>query len=462
MGLGDRVSSLFRRGAGRDTSVERDLTRPVSELFAQGSSRAEAAAATGGLPRFKATAADQVDRRRSDRFTAMRMKLRNAFTPSQPVSDRQMFAGRTEVLGAMIGSIEDQRLHLVIYGERGIGKTSLLHMLSEAAREARYIVVYSSCGAASNFEETFRAAAADIPLLYHSNFGPNTQEAEAGSSLADLLPDRFSPRQFADLCVKLTGTRALIILDEFDRCESSEFRRDLAELIKFLSDRSVRMQVVIGGVAADLAELVEHIPSIRRNILAVRVPLMSEAEIRSLVATGERASGLTFDTAASDFIVNVARGWPYIATLLCHHAGLNAIDAGRGTVLPDDVSAALDESLLELRARMAKPIQLQVERLLADGGGKLLTLIAGASLVAGGDFSIADIDAASPKSADATAAKRFAEELSAEKLLLERRDDAYGRRYGFVEDGLPPYLWFLGQQQIHQDQQVKTPRASNG
>ena len=73
MGLGDRVSSLFRRGAGRDTSVERDLTRPVSELFAQGSSRAEAATATGGLPRFKATAADQVDRRRSDRFTAMRM-----------------------------------------------------------------------------------------------------------------------------------------------------------------------------------------------------------------------------------------------------------------------------------------------------------------------------------------------------------------------------------------------------
>ena len=116
MGLGDRVSSLFRRGGRKHTPAERDLTRPVSELFAQPHSR-DHRTGPGGLPRFKATAADQVDRRRSDRFTAMRMKLRNAFTPSQPVVDRHMFAGRTDVLATMIGSIEDQRLHLVLYGD---------------------------------------------------------------------------------------------------------------------------------------------------------------------------------------------------------------------------------------------------------------------------------------------------------------------------------------------------------
>jgi Cdc6-like AAA superfamily ATPase len=455
VGIGKRVSSLLGRRE-RAPVVERDLSRPISELFA------EPSRPTGGsLPRFKATAADQVDRRKSDRFTAMRMKLRNAFTPSQPVIDRHMFAGRTEVMSAMISAIEDQRLHLVIYGERGIGKTSLLHMLAEAAREARYIVIYSSCGAASAFTETFRAAAAEIPLLYHADYGPNSEEAEAGASLDDLLPERFTPRQFADLTTKVAGTRALIVLDEFDRCDSSEFRRDLAELVKFLSDRSVRIQLVIGGVAADLAELVEHIPSIRRNILAVRVPLMSEEEVRSLVATGEKASGLTFDKGAADFVVSIARGWPYIATLLCHHAGLNAIDAGRGTVLPDDVSAALAESLLELRARMAKGVQLQVERLLSEGGGKFLALLAGASLAAGGDFGASEIDAVAGKS-DAAAAKRFADELAAERLLLDRKDDAYGRRYGFVEDSLPPYLWFLGQQQDFQDRQTKMPRVSNG
>lgn len=458
------LSSLFKRKPRKAPSAPGALNAPASgltDLFAHDPHRGEQEKASA-LPRFKSTAADQVDRRRSDRFTSMRIKLRNAFTPSQPVADRRLFAGRTEILSTMISSIEDQRLHLVLYGERGIGKTSLLHMLSDAAREARYIVVYSSCGAASNFQDTFRTAAADIPLLYHTGFGPTTEEAEAGSTLAELLPEKFTPRQFADLCVKLTGTRALIILDEFDRAESHEFRRDLAEVLKSLSDRSVRVQVVIGGVAADLGQLVEHIPSIRRNILAVRVPLMTEDEIRALIATGERASGLVFDAMVRDLISTIACGWPYVATLICHHAGLHAIESARSTVLTDDVLFALDEALQELRARMGRSIHVQVDRMMNEGMGKLLTLIAGAALKSGGPFSLADVEASASKASDAQAAKRLVEQLSAERVLLERRDDAYGASYAFLEDGLPQYLWFLGTKQSVEDRPGKAPRVSNG
>ena len=178
---------------------------------------------TSALPRFNTTASDQTSGRGGDRFAAVRAKLRHAFTPSQPVADRRLFAGRDEVLKTIIRSIEDQRLHVVLYGERGIGKTSLMHVLTQAATEARYIVVYTSCGANSNFDDTFRAAATDIPLLFHSGFSPTAAETEKGSSLADLLPtEPLSPRKFGDLCAKLTGTRVLIILDEFDRAESGE------------------------------------------------------------------------------------------------------------------------------------------------------------------------------------------------------------------------------------------------
>lgn len=451
--------SLFRRSKAK--TVKAEVPSQLGDLFAQEAMEPERKDA-GGLPRFKTTAADQIDRRRSDRFTAMRMRLRSAFTPSQPVVDRRMFAGREAVLRAMISSIEDQRLHLVLYGERGIGKTSLLHVLSEAAREARYIVIYSSCGAASNFEETFRGVAAEIPLLFHTGFGPTTEEAETGSTLADLLPPNFSPRQFADLCMKLTGTRVLIVLDEFDRCGTVEFRRDLAELIKFLSDRSVRIQVVIGGVAADLTELVEHIPSIRRNILAMRVPRMTEDEIRQLVGTGEKASGLQFDPDAQEMIVTLTRGWPYIASLLCHHSGLQAIEAGRATVTPGDVSAAVDDALIELRARMGKSVLTQLDRLLSENVGKLLSVLAGASLAAGGDFDTHDIDDAAQKPSEGTAARRLAEQLASEKVLLEQREDSHGRRYAFSEEGLPPYLWFMGVQESFGARAVAAQRASNG
>jgi hypothetical protein len=319
-------------------------------------------------------------------------------------------------------------------------------------------VVYSSCGATSEFQETFRNAAADIPLLFHSGFGPTTEEVESGSTLADLLPPAFSPRQFADHCVKLTGTRALIILDEFDRCDSQSFRRDLAELIKFLSDRSVRVQLVIGGVAADLSGLLEHIPSIRRNILAVRLVRMTDAEVRLMIASGEKA-GVMFAPDAQDFLVTLSRGWPYIASLLCHHAAMHAIDAGRSTTTAEDVSAAVDEALAEIRARMPKHVLLQIDRMTSEGAGRMLSVLAGASLEAGGEFDATDIQAMSEKAAEGASAKRLAEQLAGERVLLEPRDDVYGRRYCFLEESLGPYLWFLGSQHDQQKAAVQQRAA---
>ena len=59
------------------------------------------------FPRFQTTAGDQVDRGHSDPFATARLKLRVAFTPSQPVADSSRFAGRREIVTALIRAIED-------------------------------------------------------------------------------------------------------------------------------------------------------------------------------------------------------------------------------------------------------------------------------------------------------------------------------------------------------------------
>jgi Cdc6-like AAA superfamily ATPase len=405
------------------------------------------------LPRFQATASDQVTGRGGDRLAATRAKLRHAFTPSQPVADRRMFAGREEVLQTIIRSIEDQRLHTVLYGERGIGKTSLLHMLSQAGVEARYIVVYSSCGANSTFDETFRAAAADIPLLFHSSYAPTTAEAERGSSLADLLPSGpLTPKKFGDLCAKLVGTRVLIILDEFDRCESGAFRRDIAELIKNLSDRLIRVQLVLAGVAADLTELVEHIPSIRRNIFALRVPKMTDQEVLQIISNGEREANLIFDRAAGAFVVSVAQGSPYIASLLCHHAGRAALDVGRNTVVASDVASAIGSAADEFRGRIAKPAQAQIKRLFDSGQGEAMALAARAALAASGAFAMSDVQAAGEVTA--VKAQRLIDQLIADRLLMVVEEGGE-KRYEFAEDGLPTFLWISWAQQSLRPEEAK-------
>jgi Cdc6-like AAA superfamily ATPase len=424
------------------------MISPVSAPPARESqTRSSKKAPSRVFPRFKSTALDQLDPRLSDPFAKVRMSLRTAFTPSLPVTDQRMFAGRTQVLTGLIEAIEEQRLHTVLYGERGIGKTSLLHVLEQSAREARYLVVYLSCGASTNFDEIFRSVATGIPLLFHSGYGPTSAESERGATFADLLTAApVSVRVASEMLSRVVGTRVLVILDEFDRCESGEFRRNIAELLKNLSDRSVRVQVVIAGVASNVTELVEYIPSIQRSVAALPVPDMSAAEIRQLVVNGEEASGVNFESAAIGLVASVANGLPYLASLLCHHASHLAIEQGRMTVKTDDVVAAISEALHEFESRTAKRSRAQIATCLRETTLELLGVLASAAQSTGGRFNLDDVSAMAASADERAKGRALAENLVGKRLLLEAGEDDDGRVYCFTDESVPPYLRLLAAQ----------------
>lgn len=441
MGWFDRLKSGFRRrpSPAREDAV--DITRWIAEPEGVATS---VPADDAAFPRFQSSASDQIDHRGEDPLSALRVRLRSAYTPAQPITDRRMFAGRTKVLTSLIRSIEDQRLHTIIYGERGLGKTSLLHVLAQVARDARYLVVYVTCGAGSTFDETFRTIAAGIPLLYHTQYGPTAPESERGDAISTLLgPEPITVRAAEDMLTKVVGTRILVILDEFDRAESDEFRRNIAELIKSLSDRAVRVQLLIAGVAANLNELVTNVPSVQRNIFAMHVPKMTAGEIRELIKNGEGVSGLTFDDPAVHAVVSRAIGLPYLATLLSHRAALVAIDQGRRNVGADDVVEATNDAVDEFRSRISRRSQLQIDTQIKRGLLAPLGALAGASQSTGGAFTCDDISAVDADQAGVIAARALAEKLADAQQLLVAQDEEFGRTYRFMEDTVPSYLWLL-------------------
>jgi Cdc6-like AAA superfamily ATPase len=436
LGVGGR-----RAGVGGVGVIER-WTAP--EAFG---ARAAPRPDTTGLPRFRSTASDQIDPHITDPLAQIRIRLRNAFTPSKPINDRRNFAGRLSPLAMLIRAIEEQQLHVVIHGERGIGKTSTLNILAEAAREARYLQVYISCGERSNFDEVVRAVAARIPLLYVTGYGPTHADTEKGGTLGDLLPPgQVSTRQAADLLALVSGTRVLLFLDEFDRCESVEFRTSVAELMKDLSDRAARVQLVIAGIASDLTELMEAIPSIQRSVFALQLPRMTPDEVRQLVSKGQESGGVAFDKAATELVVSLAAGFPYLASLLSHHAALSALDAGRTTVTRADVANASREALEELRGRISRRSQLQIGEGVENGGLSALGAIAAAAQSSAGRFTLDDVGAAAENAEEKAMHLRLVETLAGQSMLIEAADDEYGRRYRFIETSVPPYLWLLSRQ----------------
>jgi hypothetical protein len=400
-------------------------------------------AATGMFPRFKVNANDHFNARASDAFTRARMKLLEAFTPSQPVSDRKRFAGRVDILTSLIRAIEEQRLHVVLFGARGLGKTSVLHVLAQAAQDARYLVVYVSCGSDSNFDEVFRTIAAGIPMLFHSTVGPTSPEVEQGKMLSSVLPDTpISARIASDMLAKIVGTRVVVILDEFDRCESPIFRRNIAELIKNLSDRMIRVQLVIAGVAANLTQLLEHIPSIQRNIYPLQVPWMTTTEVRLLIKNGEERCGLRFDDMAVRAVSVAAHGSPYLASLLSHHAGLNALDAERTAVGAPDAMEAILIAVREFKGRLSNRAKVLLWQLVRDGQIRALGTLAGTSLVCGGPFRREDLRASMASLDSIQRCEELIPHLVASEVLVEsKQEDVIS--YQYSEESVAPYLWLL-------------------
>jgi Cdc6-like AAA superfamily ATPase len=390
------------------------------------------------LPRFRGTSADKVSAggRALDKF---RLQLRTAFTPSRPVIDATMFAGRAGLLRTLIRSIEDQHLHVILFGPRGIGKTSTVHILCHIAREARYLVRYVSCGERTEFDELMRAIIRDIPLLFHSNYEPTSDEAEEGLSFADLVGDApLTVASVSDILSKISGTRLLIVLDEFDRASSADFRLSTAELIKNLSDRGSRVQLVIAGVAQNMNEIIEHIPSIRRNIVGMQLPNMTDEEIGELIKNGEESSGLHFTADALQLICDLALGLPYLASLISQHAGFAALDRERTQVERVDVESAIKVALEEIELRIAPTNRHQVSRAFADGRERELGLLARVALRDSGRLTIAATQTAIDLK---VSADMYLRELGAHYHLLKLDSDDPAGGFVFVDDGIPLYLW---------------------
>ncbi len=399
------------------------------------------AARASDLPRFTAMASDDVDGGTSGAaLTRARLALRDALGASQPVITRERFAGRHDALAQLIGAVEQQRLHVVIYGERGIGKTSLVHVFADTAREARYLVLYGSCGTDGRFDDIFRAFAAKIPMLYHRSVLPTSAEVEQAAHFDSVLPaGSFGPREVSDLFGDVVGTRVILILDEYDRIADINFRRDVAELIKNLSDRAARVQLVIAGVASNLDELIGFAPSIRRNIVGLPMRGLTVDEVDEILRLGEVAAGLTFNDDAVRMIATIAGGSPYLVRLLGHRAALHALDHGTTEIDGTAAKAAVERTLTDWNSTLPRRVQALLAGDEARTNWPLLVAAAEAGTYSDGWFVAADVAAELPGSS-ATGIEADLRRLAGPHNLVEAEDRPGGTRFRYRFPGVASLL----------------------
>jgi Cdc6-like AAA superfamily ATPase len=365
-----------------------------------------------------------------------------SFRPAAPTDRRALFSGRTKQLGDLFEAAEQPGQHALVYGERGVGKTSLAAVAAETLAAAGVVAARANCDRSDDFESVWRKALGELQFtVARPGVGFAAPARDVRVTAASLLPADATPHDVKRGLQTIAGDRRVVVfVDEFDRLPDDGDRLLFADTIKTLSDAVPQATLVVVGVADDVEQLIAEHESVERALVQIHMPRMSSAELAEIVTGGVERARMTIAQPAVETIVRLAQGLPHYAHLLGQLAARTALEDLRTNVRPDDVRAAVAEAIEKTQQTVRETYRRATEDV-ADGTFPDVVL---ACAVADADefgfFAATDV-----RVRGETDATPYLDALASPEAggLLQRRGGSRPR-YRFVNPLLQPYVLMRG------------------
>ncbi len=276
-----------------------------------------------------------------DEITQYRLiaQINMAFTPGAPIDHADLFAGRKKQREKAIGTIFKKGQHAILFGERGVGKTSLANTLFDflvLIGEYKYQRARVNCGEDMTFFDIWRSVFKQLTF--------NSEDLT--STLESQLPDDPHSEDIKDI-FQMLNDPSIIIIDELDRLGDSHIQTQLADTIKTLSDNAIPTTLIMVGVGDSIDQLISEHESIQRALIQIPMQRMSQSELVEIVEKGTaKCDGLVIDRDVEERIADYSQGLPYYTHLLSREASLHAVvEADRTNVIVADLEAAIKEAV---------------------------------------------------------------------------------------------------------------------
>ena len=275
--------------------------------------------------------------------------LVQAFKPSTPIQTLSLFAGRIDQLQRVIDAWFEPGRHIVLYGDRGVGKTSLANIIKEKLNSLKS--VKHSCSTSDTLTNIWHSLLSQIQWTNKSPIVGFREITESSSkNLADYLPNpsNISVQDIVKL-ITTALTDYIFVIDEYDRIEQPTVNMELADVIKGLSDSGSGCTILIVGVGDDIGQLLLDHPSLARCLMQIRLPEMSQTELNAILENGEKITGLPFTKECKELIVELSLGFPHYTHLLGKYASRFAYSINSPNVDEGHLTASLSACLKDVQ-----------------------------------------------------------------------------------------------------------------
>jgi Cdc6-like AAA superfamily ATPase len=236
-------------------------------------------------------------------WESLRSEILGVFTPGAPIDEFALFAGRQTQIQRLSDAVVSKGRHAALFGERGVGKTSLANIFYFGLPNPKRVVhVYVQCGSADTYEQIWTKALRRI--IFHID----GREYIA----ADLVRGTVTPDELEVVLANFSGGHTpVIVFDEFDRIRDRDVAGLMSETIKHLSNSTVSCTIVLVGVADSVTDLISEHQSISRALVQIKMPRMDADELKEIVTSRLHGTPITITGDALWRISYLASGLPF-------------------------------------------------------------------------------------------------------------------------------------------------------
>jgi uncharacterized protein len=256
--------------------------------------------------------------------------LQNYLCPTAPIQSEEHLHGRGAQLREIQQALCSFGRSIFIYGDRGVGKTSLAQTVAYAHQSSMHEPVILACSPQSTFSSILGHAIRHLvgppnPITTTSstklNFVALSHEFGRSQSLEpSSLPESLDLNAASAALIRASSARTgqtVVIVDEFDRITSEVERTKFADFIKQLGDQRLEIRFVFCGVAESLEKLLGSHESCYRYIAGIELPRLSWDARWDIIDNTAKALGVSVGDHPRFRIAAISDGFPHYVHLVC-------------------------------------------------------------------------------------------------------------------------------------------------